>query len=376
MIRRERWIGALESLWKQKSILWLSGVRRIGKTVLARQLPGIEYYNCDLPSVRRELEDPELFLRNRARDARIVLDEIHRLPEPSLVLKIAADEFPRLQVLATGSSTLEATRKFRDTLTGRKRAVHLAPVLWSECRVFGTNDINRRLRAGGFPEMLLAGEPDPGFFSEWIDSFYARDVQELFGVRNRTGFLALLHLLLLRSGGELDVTDLAKEAGLSRPTVLSHLEALQIAHVMTRVPPWHGGGHREIVRRPRIYGFDTGLVCHVKGWESIRDTDRGYLWEHLVLDELQAAALGTIHYWRDKSGREVDFVLKGAAGKVIAVEAKIQAEAVEPENLRAFRLLYPAGKNYVVSPHVRQPYVLRRAGLEIIVCSPDEVAVR
>jgi len=91
------------------------------KTTLARLLPHAHYLNCDLPSSVRRLDDPELFFRSVRRGATVVLDEVHRLPDPSRVLKIAADAFPSIRVLATGSSTLAATRKFRDSLTGGRR---------------------------------------------------------------------------------------------------------------------------------------------------------------------------------------------------------------------------------------------------------------
>jgi len=81
MILRRAWIAAIESLLEQKSVLWVSGVRRIGKTILAKELPDTEYFNCDLPSTRKQLEDPEFFLHNRTVPGRIVLDEIHRLDQ-------------------------------------------------------------------------------------------------------------------------------------------------------------------------------------------------------------------------------------------------------------------------------------------------------
>ena len=370
MIPRPFWTKRIEHLWRKRSIVWLSGVRRIGKTVLCKQLPGAVYLNCDLPSVQRQLDDPEFFLAQQDPSRPIILDEVHRVADPSQVLKIAADEHPALRVLATGSSTLDATRKFRDTLTGRKHSLHIPPVLWRECIAdFDINEYDRRLLHGGFPEMLLADTPEPAFFEEWLASFYARDIQELFGVRNRTGFLDLVKLLCLRSGGQLEVSDLAKESGLSRPTVLAHLDALEITHAVTRLAPYHGGGHREIIKQPRIYAFDTGLVAYVRGWESIRDTDRGHLWEHLVLDELRATQPAhTIHYWRDKSQREIDFVIEGGAGVVHTVEAKINPDAFDAGALVEFRRHYRQGENFLVCPHVVEPYSIRKAGMEIRVC--------
>jgi hypothetical protein len=375
MVEREWWLNQIESLLKEKSILWLSGVRRVGKTILCRQVPGAECFNCDLPSIQRQLADPEFFLRSRGPNDRIVLDEVQRLADPSLLLKIAADEFPTLEIIATGSSTLYATRKFRDSLSGRKRSLRLVPVPWSECLIFGVRDLDQRLLRGGFPEMLLAGSALESFFAEWVDSLYARDIQELFGVRNRVGFLTLLGLLARRSAGQLDVTGLSRDVGLSRPTVLSHLEALEVAHVISLVPPWHSGGSQELVRRPKVYCFDTGFVAHARGWGEIRDTDRGQLWEHLVLDELRnRIPLVPIRYWRDKKGHEVDFVVdRGSAFGVDTVEAKIEPDAFDAGNLAVFRAHYPNGRNLLVCPCVPAPYMIRKGGIEVTVCGVEEL---
>ncbi len=102
-----------------------------------------EYLDCELPSVRRRLEDPESFLEER-RGATVVLDEIHRLPDAAQLLKLAADHFPTTRVLATGSSTLGASARFRDTLAGRKREVWLTPMVHADLEVFHHGDIAAR----------------------------------------------------------------------------------------------------------------------------------------------------------------------------------------------------------------------------------------
>ncbi len=213
---------------------------------------------------------------------------------------------------------------------------------------------------------MIGTEPDPAFFEDWLDSFYARDIQELFGIRNRTGFITLFKLIALRNGGLLDITDLAKQAGVSRPTVTEHLDAMEIAHAIIRLPPFHGGSQREIVRRPRVFAFDTGFIAHIRGWTSIRETDQGLLWENLVLDELRAVfPPASIHYWRDKSQREIDFVIEQPGGRVDTYEAKINPDAFTADSLKVFRSFYPIGKNYLVCPHLREPYALTRNGLRV-----------
>src|SRR3989337_1613293 len=133
MIKRMFWIKRIHQAWEKRPIVWLSGVRRAGKTTLAQMFPRAAYQNCDLPSVARRLFDPESFYDSLDKGAIVIFDEIHRLEDPSRLLKIAADAYPHLKVLATGSSTLAATKEFRDSLTGRKQMIYLSPVLSTEC---------------------------------------------------------------------------------------------------------------------------------------------------------------------------------------------------------------------------------------------------
>jgi predicted AAA+ superfamily ATPase len=367
MIERPFWLQRIRQAWEKRPIIWLSGVRRAGKTTLARMFSKAVYFNCDLPSVGRQLNDPEAFYDRLDQGAVVVFDEIHRLEDPSRLLKIAADAYPHLKLLATGSSTLSATKKFRDSLAGRKHTIYLPPVLWSECLDgFDIKELDHRFLHGGLPEPLLSETKSAAFFSEWMDSFYARDIQELFGIRNRVGFIKLLQLLLRQSGSLLDYTSLARSSDLSRHTVKAHIEALSIAHAVFLLPPFQGGGRREITRRPKGYAFDTGFVTFVKGWDSIREDDRGFLWEHLVLDTLRTAVDDSnVFYWRDKSGREVDFVIKGSRQQADAMECKINPDRFDPSHLAVFRSLYPQGRNFVVSPNTKSSYQRRYGKLRV-----------
>ena len=206
-------------------------------------------------------------------------------------------------------------------------------------------------------------------FAEWIDSFYARDILELFRVRNRQGFLALFRLLLRWSGGQVDYSRLSRLTELSRPTVKSYVEALQIAHAIHLVRPYSGGGSGEIVSRPKCYGFDTGFVTFERGWNRIREDDRGVLWEHLVLDSLRFRHPDDhVFYWRDKSGREIDFVVRRGEGRVDTFECRIDADAFSPAPVKAFRRRYPLGRDYIVVPVAKEPYRVRRGEREFTVC--------
>lgn len=111
------------------------------------------------------------FFRNLSEGFTVIFDEVHRIGNASLTLKTGTDEFPHLKILATGSSTLAATKKFHDSLTGRKTQLFFPPVLWNEClNDFGIPDLDQRLLNGGLPEFLITENKREEFCSEWIDS--------------------------------------------------------------------------------------------------------------------------------------------------------------------------------------------------------------
>jgi hypothetical protein len=375
MILRPFWIERIESCWRKAPIVWFSGVRRVGKTTLAETLEDAEFLNCDLPSSQQLLADPEAFYRSLTKP-RLILDEVHQLPDPSRLLKIGADTFPGLKILATGSSTLAATHKFRDSLAGRKRNVHLVPVRHDELSAFGIRDLRHRLFRGGLPPALLATDYDPGFYSEWLDSYYARDVQELFRVEKRAGFLKLVESVLRLSGGQMEATALAQLCGLSRPTVLNYLDVLELTHVAAFIRPYSGGGKRELVRQPKVYGFDTGFVAFARGWTDLRSEDCGLLWEHVVLDRLiSSPSEPQVMYWRDKDQHEVDFVLPKGRGAVDVIECKWSADRFDPKNLQVFRALHPEGKNIVVATNVQKPHTRNTGGLTVTFTGLDDLAL-
>ena len=367
MITRRQWVHAIEEAWEERPIVWLSGVRRVGKTCLSQSLANIAYFDCELPRVRQMMVDPQGFWEG-LRGQRVVLDEIHRLPNPSELLKIAADHFPRLRVLATGSSTLGASARFRDTLAGRKREVRLTPMTLADLEDFGKRDLRHRLLRGGLPPFFLAATLPERDFQEWMDAYWAKDIQELFRLERRTAFQRLVELILARSGGIFEATQFARLCEISRPTVTAYLTVLEATAVAHVVRPFSTRRATEIVAAPKVYGFDTGFVCYYRGWSSLRADDLGLLWEHFVLNELQAALQGEpVHYWRDKAGHEVDFVVKRRGQPPLAIECKWSAAELTIENLRAFRHRYADGENVVVAQDVNRPTIRTMGEIRVAV---------
>ena len=365
MVRRSYWVSAIERLWAEKSIVWLAGVRRAGKTYLCRSLPDVEYFDCELPSCRRTLEDPERFLREIG-PRRVVIDEIQRLRHPSELLKIAADYHPETRLVATGSSTLGASRRFRDTLTDRKRDLWLTPMTARDEQEFGDRGLDHRFRHGGLPPFFLAGDAPERGFQEWLDSYWARDIQELFRVERRWSFLRFTELLLAQSGGVFEATRFAGPCEVSRTTIANYLQVLEDTFLVEVVRPYSTRRSAEIVAAPKVYGFDTGFVCLFKGWSHLREEDRGALWEHFVLNEYLAhAQRRDVRYWRDKRGHEVDFVIERRSAPPVAIECKWRADGFDARNVRAFRARYPGGDNFVVTNDTTTSYVRNARGVDV-----------
>jgi hypothetical protein len=369
MVRRQYWENQIESSWTKKNIIWLSGVRRAGKTFLCNNLPDIEYFDCELLSTRKILEDYELFLSTK-NGKRLVFDEIHRLSNPAEILKVIADHYQNVKVIATGSSTLSASTKFKDTLTGRKSELWLTPMLFAETKDFGNTELEHRLLNGGLPPFFLAADFPSKDFQEWMDAIWAKDIQELFRLERRYSFQKFLELLLNQSGSIFEATRFAKLCEVSRGTITNYLAVLEAMFIVHVIKPFNSHKDTEIVSAPKVYGFDTGFVCHARGIaRELHSEDLGLLWEHLVLNELQGRLqTRLINYWRDKRGHEIDFVLTKKHKNVdvqIAIECKWNGENFNSTNLEAFRRSYPEGKNFVVSPNTRQPFT-RKYGNAVV----------
>ncbi len=365
MVQRRFWAERIEKAWKRRSVVWLSGVRRAGKTFLSQSLPHIEYFDCELPRTRRMMDDPEGFLEGVGA-RRIVLDEIHRLGNPAQILKIAADHYPKTKILATGSSTLGASKKFRDTLSGRKEEIWLTPMTTADLGDFGRLDLRYRFLRGGLPPFFLAKELPERDFQEWMDAYWSKDVEELFRLERRHSFQRFTELLMAQSGGIFEATRFARPCEVSRATISNYLAALEATFVAHVVRPFSSHRSTEIVSAPKVYGFDTGFVCYHRGWHTLRNEDLGLLWEHFVLNEMHAYLQRRgIRYWRDKRGHEVDFVLPHRARQPLAIECKWSTADFDSTNLKAFRLRYPQGKNLVVAHDVKRSFVQKYNGFTV-----------
>ena len=364
MVYRTFWIEEIKKRLNQRSILWLRGVRRSGKTFLCRSIEGVEYFDCELPSQRRFFQDPENALA-RLKGKTVVLDEIHRLHNHSELLKIAADYFPETKIIATGSSTLGASTKFKDTLIGRKRELLLVPMISLDLQYFENTNLEHRFFRGGLPPFFISQRYVEEDYNEWLESFWAKDIQELFRVERRFSFLRFVEMLTTQSGSMFEATRFSAPCEVSRPTINNYLSILEATSIVHVIRPFSSRKSSEIVSAPKVYAFDTGFVSFFKGWHRLRQDDMGLLWEHFVLTEIIARLqTQSIQYWRDKQGHEIDFIYQPRTGDPVTIECKYTDGNFSPRNLKAFRKRYPKGKNFVVISRLPRSYIKDFDGLE------------
>lgn len=379
-INRPFWQKKIQDAWEERTIIWLMGVRRIGKTSLCKSIEHINYFDCESPRIRDLFADPEGFLEGQ-QDKCIALDEIHRLDNPSELLKIAADHYPRVKIIATGSSTLGASKKFKDTLTGRKIEIWLPPMLLQDMALFGNTDIRHRFLFGGLPAFFAANQIPERFFQEWVDGYWAKDIQDIFSVGKRSAFQMFTELLLANSGGLFEATRYTAPCEMSRQTIANYLNVLEETFVVHVIRPFSSHKPTEIISAPKVYGFDTGFVCHAKGRTELRTEDLGFMWEHCILNEMHGQLqTRAINYWRDKSGHEIDFVLRNKKNdSTTAIECKFLVKqdnaslASLARNFEAFRGHYPQGENFVVASNIDMPFKRRCGDLSISFVSSQDL---
>jgi uncharacterized protein len=355
MIQRNYWMQLLESFSRANSIVWLTGIRGGGKTSLCRMVPDAQYFDCDLPRWRREIKDVDSFLR-RVEGKRIILDEIHRLENASEMLGVAKN-FPSVRIIAASPSAFREDSHPDASISARVTQAWLTPMMSQDLTDFYGAGLTRRFLRGGLPSFFARSKLEDSSFQEWMDDFWAKDIQPLFRFTQRDPFQRFMELLFARSGELFEAVRYAAPCGVSRTTITKFLNALEATWAVLVIRPFSTRRPVEIVTAPKTYVFDTGFLCHFRGWQELREEDYRILWKHWVLNEICSRLQApTVQYWRDKRGHEVDFVIISPEKGIVTLTGEWKAGDFDSANLRAFRYHYPDGPNWVVCGDVGQGY--------------------
>ena len=175
-------------------------------------------------------------------------------------------------------------------------------------------------------------------------------------MKRRASFFRFFELLIQQSGGIFEASSLASPTGVSHPTLSNYLQILQETYVFIVLKPFFKYKTKEIISTPKAYCFDTGFVAYHRGWSSIREEERGPLWEHFVLNQLSAHGWkDQLRYWRDKQKREVDFVILRRGKPPCAIETKWRADSCDLGGLWAFHTSYTEAEKVFLANDVDEP---------------------
>ena len=319
--------------------VWLIlGPRQVGKSSLLQHCAeeGRRIYNLDDLSTRaRAIQDPALF----GADLRspVLIDEIQYAPQLLSVVKGLADrpDTPPGSIWLTGSQSFEVMQGVRESLAGRVAVLNLFGLSDQEkgLKPAGPQEFFSHLWATTFPK--LQGQSDPAtldlYLSSYLQTYIERDVRELLGIQKRREFEIFVRMCALRTGQVLNVSDLARDAGVASGTAKEWISLLEDSFLIRLVHPYHSNRTKRMIKSPKLFFLDAGLAAWLGGWrdpEALRHGPMaGPLFETHVFGQIlrhyrHRAREVDITYWRTRDGQEIDFLVE-SGGRTTPVEVKM-----------------------------------------------------
>jgi len=329
-------LSTLTTRLQESPAVVLLGPRQVGKTTLALQLAdqwpgGSTYLDLERPADRLRLDDADAFLRAQGSKL-VILDEIHRLPGVFEVLRGIIDERRRAgqgfgHFLLLGSASLDLMQQSSETLAGRVAYVDLGPLQALE---WAPHNLDTLWLRGGFPESLLAANDASSlrWREDFVRSYLQRDVP-MFAPRLPAETVGRLWTMLAhQQGALLQQSRLASALGVSSPTLDRYIDLLVDLQLVRRLRPWSGNTGKRLVKSPKVYVRDSGLVHALLGLETLHDLAGhpvcGMSYEGFCIDNLLAAAghQFTAYTYRTHAGAEIDLLLERGAKPWMAIEIK------------------------------------------------------
>ena len=366
MVQRAVTTFLADSLFKQKAVL-LFGPRQVGKTTLVRTIVeqiGVpfQWFSGDEPDIRQALSNvtstrlKSLFGAEKL----VVIDEAQRVENIGLTLKLATDNFPDVQVVATGSSAFELANQINEPLTGRKFEFYLYPFSFGELSQHNGLLVEKRLLEnrlifGAYPEVINQPGRERETLNLLADSYLYKDLFALEGLKRSSLFGKLLSALALQVGSEVSYTELARLVGADKNTVERYIDLLEQAFVVFRLPGFSRNLRTELRKAKKIYFYDNGIRNAILGnFQPLSGrTDVGALWENYLMAERlklfhYSGLYGGRYFWRTTQQQEIDY-LEDRDGQLRGYEFKWNPTATV-RFPKPFLETYPGSLTSVVTP--------------------------
>lgn len=330
----------IEKAFFKGKVLIIYGARQVGKTTLVKEIQKkfvdeVSYFDCDEPDIKQALTDKsstelKSFLGNKKL---IILDEAQRVKNIGLTLKLLVDNFPQMQIIATGSSSFDLSNEAVEPLTGRKYEFYLYPFSLEELALTYTKlEINRllerRIIFGMYPEIVQTEGAVSDKLKLLSRSYLFKDILRYEGIKNSEAIEKLLQALALQIGNEVSYNELADTVGINKKTIESYIQILEKVFIIFRLNPFSRNLRNELKKMRKIYFYDTGvrnaLVNNFNPLNLRQDT--GALWENFMISERIKVKHNkqedfNYYFWRVQQEGEIDY-LEESSGQLNGFEFK------------------------------------------------------
>lgn len=323
----------IRSLLQGFPIITITGPRQSGKTTLARAVFNNKpYLSMEDPDVRQmALDDPRAFLGRLPDGA--VLDEVQRVPELLSYLQTRVDADGRMGLfLLTGSQQFGLMSGITQSLAGRTAFIELLPFSIHELDQagLGPSNLDTMLFTGGYPPLYVRGLSPRIWLSAYVTAYVERDVRQILKIQDLETFQRFVRLCAGRSGQIMNLSSLATDCGITHNTANAWISVLEASYILFQLRPHHSNFNKRLVKSPKLYFYDAGLLCWLIG---IQDSDqlathplRGSIFETFIVSELVKTRFNrgeraAFCFWRDSNGNEVD-VIADAGTKLMPIEIK------------------------------------------------------
>ena len=352
----------------------ITGPRQSGKSTLCRAVfPRHRYANLEAPDVRAfASEDPRAFLAQLAGGA--IIDEVQRCPDLLSYLQVLIDEdrAPGRWIL-TGSQNLTLLASVSQSLAGRTAVLHLLPLTRSEVERFKIypRSLEKTMLAGGYPRIFDKRLSPSDWLASYVGTYLERDVRAISRVGDLTTFQRFIELCAGRTSQLLNLSALAADAGISQPTAKAWLSVLETSFIVFRLPPFFANIRKRLVKMPKLYFYDTGLLCWLLGIREMSQLRshplRGAIFETWVVSEIikhrtNRGEHGRIFFYRDRHGTEADLIIEHG-NRFTIVEAKagqtLSSDMFSPSR-RIKAMIEPAGPSEIIVAYGGQSRQMRR----------------
>ena len=322
----------LKQLYRYFPVVSLNGPRQSGKsTLLKNTFPRLPYVTLENPDdLQIALADPRRFLSRFTKG--VIIDEVQNVPALFSYIQGIVDSNSKIKFVLSGSQNFLLNQHISQTLAGRVGVLTLLPFSITELKAAGLlkKGYEQTVFTGFYPRIFDKKIPPSLFYPSYLQTYVQRDVLQLLKITDIALFTKFIRLLAGRVGQLINLSSLASDVGVAVNTIKAWIAVMESSYILYLLKPHYQNFAKRLVQQPKIYFYDTGLLCYLLGIETPKQLDthyaRGNIFENMVILELlknryNNAKEGGLFFWRDKHGKEVDCIIE-SAGKLLPVEIK------------------------------------------------------